>query len=274
MPKSLNSFSFDKVKAGQILRRYLDDADISQRQAAPLLGMTDDMLSNVLRGQNKEISFERVFKICTLSGRSLCEFLRDMLEGEDVDFADRVRAFCADPAHSADSSALHGVSVRKTEVIAQKTEIIEEKSDPLFKSLGPDVLAFLRADRQEQAERANLIHDTYTHMLLEQCHDQIQQLKDAQLQTVDHYEKRIAAMEKEEERRLADQKEKYTSVTDYLKKENIRLRKLCTRLAIAFGIETAAVVGLFTYDALNHNVGWFRGYMPYFGSSDFFSFKG
>lgn len=249
MQKSLTSFSFDKVKAGQILRRYLDNADISQRQAAPLLGMTDDMLSNVLRGQNKEISFERVFKICILSGHSMCEFLTDMMDGEDVDFADRIHAFCANPADSAAPSVIHGVAVRKTEVIAQKTEIIEEAANPLFKSLGPDVLAFLRADRQEQSERTNLIHDTYTRMLVEQ------------------YEQRITAMQAEEERRLTDQKEKYAAVTDYLKKENKRLQKLCTRLAIALGIETAAVLGLFAYDSLNHNVGWFRSLLPHFGNT-------
>lgn len=249
MQKSLNSFSFDKVKAGQILRRYLDEADISQRQAAPLLGMTDDMLSNVLRGQNKEISFERVFKLCTLAGRSLCEFLRDMMAGEDVDFADRIHTFCANSADAAVPSAAHGVAVRKTEVIAQKTEIIEEAANPLFKSLGPDVLAFLRADRQEQSERTNSIHDAYTHMLVEQ------------------YEHRIAAMQAEEERRLSDQKEKYTAVTDYLKKENHRLRRLAARLAVALSVETVALIGFFTYDALNRNVGWFRSMLPHFGGA-------
>lgn len=249
MGKSLASFAFDKVKAGQLLRGYLDDSGISLRQAAMQLGMTDDMLSNVLRGQNKEISFERVFKICILSGRSLCEFFTDMMEGEDVDFSDRIHAFCPHSADSAAPSAIHGVAVRKTEVIAQKTEIIEEAANPLFKSLGPDVLAFLRADRQEQSERTNLIHDTYTRMLVEQ------------------YEQRITAMQAEEERRLTDQKEKYATVTDYLKKENKRLQKLCTRLVAALIVETAAIVGLFTYDALNNNVGWFRSLLPHFGNA-------
>lgn len=248
MGKSLASFSFDKVKAGLILRRYMEEAGISQRQAAMQLGMTDDMLSNVLRGQNKEISFERVFKICILSGRSLCEFLRDMMAGEDVEFADRVHTFCANSADSAAPSAIHGVAVRKTEVIAQKTEIIEEAPNPLFKSLGPDVLAFLRADRQEQSERTNAIHDAYTHMLVEQ------------------YEQRIASMQAEEERRLADQKEKYATVTDYLKKENKRLQRLTNRLIIALGVETAAVISLFAYDMLDHNAGWFRSLLPHFGS--------
>ena len=256
MGKSLASFSFDKVKAGQILRRYMEEAGISQRYAAPQLGMTDDMLSNVLRGQNKEISFERIFKICILSGRSLCEFLTDMMEGEDVDFADRIHTFCGGSADPAAPSSVHGIAVRKTEVIAQKTEIIEEAANPLSKSLGPDILAFLRADRQEQSERTNQIHDNYTHMLVEQ------------------YEHRISAMQAEEDRRLADQKEKYVTVTDYLKKENKRLQKLCTRLAIALGIETAAVIGLLTYDTLNHNVGWFRSMFSIFSSHPFDSLHG
>ena len=264
MGKSLAAFAFDKVKAGQIVRSYLDSAGISQRQAAPLLGMTDDMLSNVIRGQNKEISFERIFKICALTGHSMCDFLRDMLSGESVDFADQIAAICPQAmhaVHAADAPAESGAIPRNTDAA-------------LPHAIRPEIDAILRADRKEQAERSNIIHDAYTHMLLDQFHDQILQLKESRQITIDHYERRIAAIERDTDKRMAEQKEIYDSATEYLKQENRRLRKMCIRLAVGLFVESIAVIGLFIFDALNHNVGWFRSFLPYYGTSAPYSLRG
>ena len=148
-------------------------------------------MSNVLRGQNKEISLERVFKICIATGHSICDFVREMLEGEEIDFRAEFDAVCLphcsdfadDSANLTVPAVNRGVVVRqtevvaqKTEVLAQKTEIIKEENHPLYESIGADVLAFLRADRAEQAQRTNEIHDAYTLRLIDQYKGQIQQL--------------------------------------------------------------------------------------------------
>lgn len=252
MKKSLVSFSFDKAKAGRILKKYIEDSPYSQRQVAPLIGTTDDMLSNVVRGQNKEISFERVFKICTITGHSICEFQREMLDGEDIDFADQVNSVCfADTsADFAAHSVPHGVTAHQTEVVAKKTEIIEE-GNPLFKSLGPDVFSFLRSDRAEQDQRTNEIHDAYIKHLIDQYHDQIQ-----------HYEQHISMLNKEHELRIEDIKASHNRVVEYLKAENKRLQKWVLRLGVALGIETLAVIFVFVIDSINQNVGWIRSFMP------------
>lgn len=275
MQKSLCSFTFDKAKAGRILKKYIEESPYSQRQVAPLVGMTDDMLSNVVRGLNKEISFERVFKICTLTGHSICEFQKEMLAGEEIDFEDQVNFACvaANSAEIAAPAVNRGVVVRQTEVLAQKTEIINEENHPLYESIGADVLAFLRADRAEQAHRTNEIHDAYTLRLVEQYKDQIQQLKDSRQITINHYEDRVKLLNDEHERHIQDIKDSHAATikameeshnrsVDYLKAESTRLRKWVIRLAVILGIESVAVLGVFTIDALNRNVGWIRSLIP------------
>ena len=116
MKKNLCAFSFDMTKAGQILKRYIEESGFSQRQLARHIGMTDDMLSNILRGQNKEISLERVFKICVATGHSICDFLREMLEDEEIDFRADFDAIChPHAADFADDSANRCVVFRQNE---------------------------------------------------------------------------------------------------------------------------------------------------------------
>ena len=140
-----------------------------------------------------------------------------------------------------------GVVVRQTEVVAQKTEIIKEENHPLYESIGADVLAFLRADRAEQAQRTNEIHDAYTLLLAEQYKDQIQQLDRSRQITIDHYEDRVKLLNEEHERHIQDIKDSHAATikameeshnrsVDYLKAESTRLRKWVIRLAIVLGI--------------------------------------
>ena len=83
---SLLSFAFDKAKSGEILSEWLAAAGYNNySQTARLVGMTDDMLYNVLSGRNKEISLDRVFKLCTLTGHTVDEFVNRLLNGMDTD---------------------------------------------------------------------------------------------------------------------------------------------------------------------------------------------
>ena len=56
--------------------------------------------------------------------------------------------------------------------------------------------------------------------------------------------------------------ESHNRSVEYLKAESTRLRKWVIRLAVILGIESVAVLGVFTLDALNRNVGWIRSLIP------------
>lgn len=231
-------------------------------------------MSNVLRGQNKEISLLLVFKICIATGHSICDFVREMLEGEEIDFRAEFDAVC--PPHCsdfADDSANLAAPAVNRGVVVRQTEVIKEENHPLYESIGADVLAFLRADRAEQAQRTNEIHDAYTLLLAEQYKDQIQQLDRSRQITIDHYEDRVKLLNDEHERHIQDIKDSHAATIKameeshnrsvaYLKAESTRLRKWVIRLAIVLGIESVAVLGVFTLDALNRNVGWIRSLIP------------
>ena len=281
MTKSIASFSFDKAKAGRILKQYIEESPYSQRQIAPMVGMSEDMLSNVLRGMNKEISLERIFKICIVTGRPVCEFIREMLDGEDIDFRAEFEAICppssanlAEPAANfADASAPRGIAVRKVAVAVQETEEILQEP-PLFKSLGPDVLAFLRADRAEQAQRTSDIYHEHSNIMLAQYKDQILQLKESRQITISHYDERIAIMREEHEKRIseikvghaevvAEMEKRYAKNIEFLKSELKKARRLATTFGILFTAETLGIIILFFVDALNHHVGWLRGFFPF-----------
>lgn len=263
MKKNLCAFSFDMTKAGQILKRYIEESGFSQRQLARHIGMTDDMLSNLLRGQNKEISLERVFKICVATGHSICDFVREMLEGEEIDFRADFDAICQPhDADFADDAVNRGVVFRQ-----------KEENHPLNDSISADVLSFLRSDRAEQDQRTDEIHDAYTMRMAEQHKDQIQQLKDSRQITIDNYEDRLKMLINENERHIQDIKdshaatikameERYNRSVEYLKAESARLRKWVIRLAVILCIESVIVLGVFTIDAFNRNVGWFRSMIP------------
>lgn len=263
MKKNLCAFSFDMTKAGQILKRYIEESGFSQRQLARHIGMTDDMLSNLLRGQNKEISLERVFKICVATGHSICDFVREMLEGEEIDFRADFDAICQ--PHSADFA---DDAANRCVVFRQN-----EENHPINESISADVLSFLRTDRAEQDQRTNDIHDAYTMRMAEQHKDQIQQLKDYRQITIDNYEDQLKMLSNENERHIQDIKdshaatikameERYNRSVEYLKAESARLRKWVIRLAVILVIESVAMLGAFTIDALNRNVGWIRSLIP------------
>lgn len=263
MKKNLCAFSFDMTKSGQILKRYIEESGFSQRQLARHIGMTDDMLSNILRGQNKEISLERVFKICVATGHSICDFVREMLEDEEIDFRADFDAICQPHAADfADDSANRCVVFRQN-----------EENHPINESISADVLSFLRSDRAEQDQRTNDIHDAYTMRMAEQHKDQIQQLKDYRQITIDNYEDQLKMLSNENERHIQDIKdshaatikameERYNRSVEYLKAESARLRKWVIRLAVILVIESVAMLGAFTIDALNRNIGWIRSLIP------------
>lgn len=276
MKDTLKSYHIDKKKFGGILSREYErafpksDKNSSKAHSAELLGLSEDIFSNMLNGKNQDCLFERLIKFCIHTKTPILSVIDKVFDGEDVDFADDLAEIFAVPA---DIAAKYGISVnpaeypvidgavsakdvlyQETKITAQNPEILGREAQPLYESLGPDVRSFI----QEQSQSTNDIHDAYTNHLINQYHDQLQ-----------HYERHISMLNKEHESRIEDIKASHNRAVEYLKAENKRLQKWVLRLGVALGIETLAVLFVFVIDSINKNVGWIRSFMPNIGNGFF-----
>lgn len=90
MAQDLKNFHFDQDKSGRILNGWAKDAGVSIKTLGDDTGYTFDTINNSLHGKIKDLSLERVFKIATRTGHSVCEYILLMLKDEDIDFADQI----------------------------------------------------------------------------------------------------------------------------------------------------------------------------------------
>lgn len=90
MKTSLKEYHFNPEKSGKILNEWVKKSGMSCQKVADETNYSYDTMNNSLHGKIKELSLERVFKISVVTGHSVCEYLRLMLLGEDIDFADRI----------------------------------------------------------------------------------------------------------------------------------------------------------------------------------------
>lgn len=105
---SLKNYQFNTQRSGEILKRWLVTAGISQSAAARAIGVTDDTLSGCLRGNVKQPTFSYVVKICILTGHTIEEYLRLVIANDPVEFANDIVWSSQTPAASNTShSASH-----------------------------------------------------------------------------------------------------------------------------------------------------------------------
>lgn len=90
MKTSLKEYHFNPEKSGKILNEWVKKSGMSCQKVADETNYSYDTMNNSLHGKIKDLSLERVFKISVITGHSVCEYLRLMLLGEDIDFADKI----------------------------------------------------------------------------------------------------------------------------------------------------------------------------------------
>lgn len=90
MAFSLESFHFNPVKFGQIVKQYAKERGISQATMAARTGMSFDALGNLYSGKVQKPAFETVFKICVVLAVPVEVIMMLMLKDEDIDFEDKV----------------------------------------------------------------------------------------------------------------------------------------------------------------------------------------
>ena len=150
MAKSLKDFHFDQDKSGKILNQWAKDAGVSIKTLGDDTGYTFDTTNNSLHGKIKELSLERVFKFSVRTGHSVCEYIRMMLLGEDIDFADQIHVL-----RDADFTLVPYVDTCETQGQQQNTNHVQPR---VFDPNSPEVQAVYHAIMEQAAKthQANL----------------------------------------------------------------------------------------------------------------------
>lgn len=234
MSVSLLSFSFDKAVVGAILKEWIIEAGFSFAQVARMVGMTDDMLSNVLCGRNKEVSLDRVIKICVVTSHTIDELILRSTDGIDTDFSMPVSAYVTDSPHLAEPSAN----------ISGKTVNMEAGMMPAEFN---QYVSHMDAHNEKMLDRFKAVHA-----------EARKNMDDQYRASIARYENQINIINNEHKKATDEIKAAHEKTVSLLTAQTKRLR--CTSW-ILFGIlmlETVGIIGLFLFDSLNPNVGWFR----------------
>ena len=146
MAQNLQNFHFDQDKSGKILNKWAKDSGVSIKTLGDDTGYTFDTINNSLHGKIKDLSLERVFKIATRTGHSVCEYILLMLQDEDIDFADQIHVL------RSPDMILVPLSETKDKLPAkQDTSLVQTR---VFDQNSPEVQAVYRAIM----EQATAIH--------------------------------------------------------------------------------------------------------------------
>lgn len=285
--KTLAAFHFDPKKSGQIFKDAAKEKGLSHQKVADLTGITYDTVSNSFGGKINELSFERVFKFCAAFGIPVDAYIMMMLQDENIDFSERVLFF----------DSIREQAVSYAQVSPEPTPGTHAQDVDRSPMLFPldDHVHFSRENHEQLLDRFKAIHTRYADQMQayyeseitrldkirsdmkSQYEGQIAQMKESRAMMKEQYDSQIATMTAQHDREreaLVAQHEKERNVDeqhfqmerkalqdtiDTLTSENARLRRRNFWLSIALTVETAAVLGITLFDALNHDVGWFRG---------------
>lgn len=237
MSVSLLSFSFDKAVVGAILKEWIMEAGFSFAQVARMVGMTDDMLSNVLCGRNKEVSLDRVIKICVVTSHTIDELIIRSTDGIDTDFSMPVSAYVTDSPHLAEPSAN----------ISGKTVNMEAGMMPAEFN---QYVSHMDAHNEKMLDRFKKVHELARDQMAEQYRSSIQR-----------YENQISIINEEHKKDTEEIKAAHEKTVSILTAQTKRLRRTSWILFGILMLETVGIIGLFLFDSLNPDIGWFRATM-------------
>lgn len=88
--KSLQAYQIDPSKSAAIFKQWARDAGMSYNRVASETGYSYDTINNIMAGRISDIGLERVLKIAVCTGHTVGEFLLEVMDGEDIDFADKI----------------------------------------------------------------------------------------------------------------------------------------------------------------------------------------
>lgn len=166
MKKSLITFRFDPEKSGSVLKNFAKGAGMSYQKLADSIGYSYDTINNSLSGKIKELSLERVFKICTITGHSVCEYLRLMLQEEEIDFADKIHVLRETDFALVPYTETIVQDTQKTETAVQNTvNLAVVEQNPMYQAAYQAMMQQAASTHQANLDRFRNIHEGYVKML-------------------------------------------------------------------------------------------------------------
>lgn len=242
-PQTLAEFHFDKEKSGEILRRWVDDSGYTRNQIAEKIGMPVHTLNNSLYGKVQDLSVDRTFKIAVVTGHSVCEYIRLMLQDENIDFAEDIHVL----------RDVEMTLVKYTEASGQHTPV--PPAEPLSDAM---------------LDRFKRVYD----VTIGQLRDQVQQLKDSREIMRQQYQQQLETMERQHVIHNTAMETHHAEAMQRADKEIERLQTQNARLRTALIIETSAIGLLFFVDALVGDRGWILRSILNLGNIGEFSLRG
>lgn len=161
--KNLITFHFDPIKSGRILNEWAKNAGISIKTLGDDTGYTYDTTNNSLHGKIKELSLERVFKFAVRTGHSVCEYIRLMLQDEDIDFKDQIHVLRETDLTLVQYTDTLVQEPAKDTISAQTPAI--DRNDPIYQAVYAAMMQQASATHQANLDRFRSIHEGYVKML-------------------------------------------------------------------------------------------------------------
>lgn len=87
---TLRSFYFDRDKASKILSAWQRESSKTFPMLEEETGISENVLKNMTGGRTKGYDFEAMFKFAVATGHTFSEFVKTMVDPDEVDFSDRV----------------------------------------------------------------------------------------------------------------------------------------------------------------------------------------
>lgn len=165
--KTLKTFHFDPTKSGRILNDWAKEAGVSTKALGDDTGYTYDTANNSLHGKIKELSLERVFKFSVRTGHSVCEFIRLMLQDEEIDFRDQIHVLKeADFVLVPYEETIVQTAGKERDLVqpsVQGTAI--DHNDPVYQAVYAAMMQQAANTHQANLDRFRAIHEGYVKML-------------------------------------------------------------------------------------------------------------
>lgn len=239
-PQSLAEFHFDKDKSGRILRKWADESGLTRAELAEKTGIPLNTLNNSLYGKVQDLSVDRTFKYAVATGHCVCEYIRLMLEDEDIDFADQIHVLRDVP-----------MTLQKyVDTLPNPVETVPPK--PLAQEETNQHAARILQEQDQLLDRFKRVYET----VISQLKDQISQLKESRALMKEQYEHQLEAMERQHVIHNTAMERHHAESMQRADDERKRLQRQNSILRIALIAETAGIIALFFADALIGDRGW------------------
>lgn len=157
MAKNLKNFHFDQDKSGKILNKWTKDAGVSIRTLGEDTGYTFDTINNSLHGKIKDLSLERVFKIATRTGHSVCEYILLMLQDEDIDFSSQIHVPSQDMTLAPLNETNDNITAKQDTTLVQ-SHFVDPKS-PEVQAVYHAIMEETTKTHQENLDRFNAVFE-------------------------------------------------------------------------------------------------------------------